>query len=262
MSRIEQSFARLKKQNRAAFIPFIMAGDPNLGKTPALLDALVESGADIIELGIPFSDPMADGPVIEAAGLRALTNGTTVAKVLALAAAFRKKHTLPLVLMGYLNPIAHYGYAKFARDAAKAGVDGVILVDLPPEESASIEPLLHQHSIALIRLIAPTSIPARLPRLTKGARGYLYYISVTGVTGAKAAKTDSIAQQIASIRKHTSLPIAVGFGVKTPHDVKNLAPYADGVIVGSALVNAIERDRADPKKLRQLATALSQGCAR
>ena len=262
MSRIGQTFSRLKKQNRAAFIPFIMAGDPNLAKTPTLLDALVQAGADIIELGMPFSDPMADGPVIEAAGLRALKNGTTIAKVLALAAQFRKKHATPLVLMGYLNPIAHYGYAKFAHDAAKAGVDGIIIVDLPPEESPIVEPLLKKHHLALIRLIAPTSVPSRLKLLTKGAEGYLYYISMTGVTGAKATSATSISKQLAAIRKYTTLPIAVGFGIKTPQDVKAFAKHADAVIVGSALVTAIERTRADAGKLKLVAATLANACAR
>ena len=171
MSRITQAFARCKETNRAAFIPFIMGGDPSFEKTAALLDALAENGADIIEMGIPFSDPMADGPTIQAAGLRALEAGMDLKKIVMLASQFRTRHATPMVLMGYLNPLYVYGYEKFDRDAAAAGVDGLIVVDLPPEEAAELEPILRSHGIALVRLIAPTSVPNRLPLLTQHADG-------------------------------------------------------------------------------------------
>ena len=176
MSRISQTFATCKTAGRAAFIPFIMGGDPSLEKTAAMLDALPAAGADIIELGIPFSDPMADGVVIQAAGLRALEAGASLKKILQLVRQFRAKHQTPMVLMGYLNPIYVYGYEKFAADAQAAGVDGVIIVYLPPEEAAELEPALTAHGIALVRLIAPTSVPARLKLLADDAQGYLYYV--------------------------------------------------------------------------------------
>ena len=258
-ARLTATFARLKKQKRAAFIPFIMAGDPSLTRSAALLDILPAAGADIIELGIPFSDPMADGAVIQAAGLRALAAGTTVKKVLGLATYFRLNHPeTPLVLMGYLNPIAAYGYKAFAADAARAGVDGIILVDLPPEESSEIETYLRANDMALIRLVAPTSIPTRIKTLVKGASGYLYYISIAGVTGAKGASAAHIAKQLKAIRAHTNLPIAVGFGVKTAQDVKALSKIADGVIVGSAIVKLVESSNGDIKKCRQFITALAK----
>lgn len=262
MSRIADAFARCKAANRAAFIPFIMGGDPSAAACAQMLEALAANGADIIELGIPFSDPMADGPVIEAAGNRALANGTTLAGVLALAKTFRATHQTPLVLMGYLNPIYVYGYEKFARDAAAAGVDGIILVDLPTEEAPELEPILTRYNIALVRLIAPTSVPDRLELLADGASGYLYYIAVTGITGSQAAPIKDIEQNVAQIRKHTDLPVCVGFGVKTPEDVKALAPLADGVVVGSALVGHIHKTQADSASLSAFVSALSAACRR
>lgn len=240
VSRISTVFARCKAENRAAFIPFIMGGDPNLETSAKLLDALPAAGADIIELGIPFSDPMADGPTIQAAGLRALEAGATLIKVLQMAKQFRAKHKeVPLVLMGYLNPIFIYGYDAFARDAAAAGINGVIIVDLPPEEASEMEPQLTKAGISLVRLIAPTSIPERLPLLVKGASGYLYYVSITGITGAGSATNADIEKNIAAIRKVTDLPIAVGFGVKTAEQVKAFGKLADGVVVGSAIVQKL-----------------------
>ncbi len=261
MSRISEAFARCKFENRAAFIPFVMAGDPDAKKTLEILDAMANSGADIIELGIPFSDPMADGPVIQAAGLRALHGGMTLKGALKLAADFRTTHpSIPLVLMGYLNPMYVYGYETFARDAAASGVDGIIIVDEPPEEAAEIEPLLRNHGIDFVRLVAPTSVPQRLPLLAKNASGYLYYISVTGITGGGAAPAKKIAENMALIRKHTDLPICVGFGIKTPEDVRAMAPLADGVVVGSTLVKLIHETSADIQKIRAFTRALADGC--
>lgn len=261
MSRIAATFARAKAEKRSAFIPFIMGGDPTLEKSAALLDALPAAGADIIEVGIPFSDPMADGPVIQEAGLRALEAGTTLKAVLTLARNFRTKHETPLVLMGYLNPIYIYGYAQFAKDAAAAGVDGIILVDLPPEEAAELEPELTANGIALVRLIAPTSVPDRLPMLTETAQGYLYYISITGITGSAAATpTARITEHIAAIRKQTDLPVCVGFGVKTPADVEALAGLADGVVVGSAIVRSIKESQGDVAALTEFVRPLAESC--
>lgn len=260
--RIAQAFARCAEQNRAAFIPFLMGGDPDLHTSGQLLNALPGAGADIVELGIPFSDPMADGPVIQAAGLRALQAGTTLRRILDLAAGFREAHPdTPLVLMGYLNPIYTYGYEAFARDAAAAGVDGMILVDLPPEEAAEIEPLLAAQNIALVRLIAPTSVPQRLKLLTRHAQGYLYYISVTGITGAAAAPAEAITRQLALIKQATNLPVCVGFGIKTPEDVRALNK-ADGVVVGSALVRKIEAVKADTQAVGDFVRGLRAACAR
>lgn len=262
MSRIAAAFARCKAENRAAFIPFIMGGDPDLQTSQQVLNLLPNAGADIVELGIPFSDPMADGPVIQAAGLRALHAGATLKTVLAQAADFRAMHPeTPLVLMGYLNPLYIYGYEAFARDAAAAGVDGIIIVDLPPEEANELEPLLTQHGIAFVRLIAPTSVPARLPLLTQGASGYLYYVSVTGITGAAAATSQSIDTALAQIKAATDLPVCVGFGIKTPTDVAAVR-HAEGVVVGSALVKKIEETKGDASALRDFIGGLAAACRR
>jgi tryptophan synthase alpha chain len=261
MSRIADAFARCKAANRAVFIPFIMGGDPSPEACAKLLDALPAAGADIIELGIPFSDPMADGPVIQAAGLRALEAGATLNSILHIAAGFRTKHHTPLVLMGYLNPLYVYGYEAFARDAAKAGVDGIIIVDLPPEEATELEPLLSKHGIALVRLVAPTSVPARLPLLADKANGYLYYVSITGITGAASATADSVKASIAAIRAVTALPVCVGFGIKSPEDVKNMASTgADGVVVGSAIVKLVGETGGDVAKLTPYIQSLSRAC--
>jgi tryptophan synthase alpha chain len=262
VTRIAETFARCKAENRAAFIPFIMAGDPSLAQCSALLDALPAAGADIIEIGIPFSDPMADGVVIQEAGQRALAAGATLHSVLALARDFRAKHETPLVLMGYLNPVYIYGYEAFARDAKALGVDGIILVDLPPEEADELEPILTAYGVALVRLIAPTSVPERLPLLAEDAQGYLYYISITGITGAGAAPAQRIAQHIAEIRKATALPVCVGFGVKTPADVAAMAAMADGVVVGSAIVKHIHEMKGDISSFSTFVGGLAAACKR
>ena len=262
MSRIAAAFATCAAANSAAFIPFIMGGDPSLEACAKLLDALSGAGADIIELGIPFSDPMADGPVIQAAGLRALNAGATLKGLLELVRQFRKTHATPIVLMGYVNPVYIYGYKEFARDAAAAGVDGIIIVDVPPEEAAEIEPLLSKSGIAFVRLIAPTSVPERLPLLSQGASGYLYYISITGITGAASASATDVKTNLAAIRKATNLPVCVGFGIKTPEDVKGFASMADGVVVGSAIVRFIEESHGDVEQFRVYVRALADGCQR
>lgn len=262
MSRIDSTFDACKLANRAAFIPFIMAGDPDQATAQRILNALPAAGADIVELGIPFSDPMADGPVIATAGLRALKAGMTLANVLEMASSFRAANpTTPLVLMGYLNPVYIYGYEAFARDAAQAGVDGIILVDLPPEEANEIEPVLSKSGISLVRLIAPTSVPARLKQLAHGASGYLYYVSVTGITGAAAASQNDVAAAMQQIKAATNLPVCVGFGIKTADDVKRFNA-AEGVVVGSALVKKIEEANGDVKQIAAFVSELAKGCVR
>lgn len=247
ISRISTMFARTKAAERSAFIPFIMAGDPNLAACEALLDALPAAGADMIELGMPFSDPMADGPTIQAAGLRALDNGTTVRHILELAGRFRANHPdTPLILMGYYNPIYVFGPEAFANAAAQAGIDGLIIVDLPPEEEKELVPYLETNGLALVRLITPTSLSGRLPRLLETAKGYLYYISVTGVTGVKTADNTVLAEQVAQIKATTDLPVAVGFGIRTAAQVSTIGGFSDGVVVGSAIVQKVAEHKDAP----------------
>jgi len=238
--RLASAFGRAAAEARAALIAFVCGGDPTPELTPAVLDALVAGGADIVELGIPFSDPMADGPVIQAGNLRALSAGTTLARLLSEAGAFRARHPhVPLVLMGYLNPVLAMGAGAFAARAAEAGVDGVIVVDMPPEESDELLPQLAAAGLHLVRLAAPTTDAARLPRILEGASGFLYHVAVAGVTGGKSAPEAEIASAVARLRRATSLPVAVGFGVKTPEQAAMVAAHADGVVVGSAIVEAI-----------------------
>jgi tryptophan synthase alpha chain len=239
--RIATTFSNLRKEKRAALIPFIMGCDPDAATTAALLEALPKAGADLIEIGMAFSDPMADGPVIQAAGLRALSAGASVKGVLKLVKAFRKHNdTTPIILMGYYNPIYRYG-KNFCRDAAEAGADGLILVDLPPEEDKELRPQLEASGLKLIRLVAPTSDDTRLKMLTASASGFVYYISITGITGAKAADTDVAKRKVDHLHLYTSLPIAVGFGIKTSKQAKQVAEFADAVVVGSALVDIIAK---------------------
>ena len=245
MNRIETVFSTLKGK-RAALIPFIMGYDPDAKTSMALLEALPAAGADLIEIGMPFSDPMADGPVIQAAGLRALSAGASVSKILEMVRAFRKTNQdTPIILMGYFNPVYRYGNERFCKDAAAAGVDGIILVDLPPEEEGEIRAPLEASGLKLIRLIAPTSLEDRLPMLTQSASGFVYYISVAGITGAKSATAASLKNALHKIRTATTLPIAVGFGIKTPEQAKDVAQLADAVVVGSALVEVLQRSGRD-----------------
>ncbi len=240
--RIETTFEKIRAANRAALIPFIMGYHPDAKTSAALLDVLPAAGADIIEIGIPFSDPMADGPVIQAAGKTALEQGATLAGILELVRGFRKKHAdVPVILMGYFNPVYRYGSEKFCNDATSAGVDGVILVDLPPEEEDEIRPYLDKSGLKLIRLIAPTSGDARLKTLCASASGFVYYISVAGITGAKTASASDLSVKLAQLRSVTKLPVAVGFGIKTAQQVKDVAAVADAVVVGSALVDVIAK---------------------
>ncbi len=232
MTRLSAAFA-----NSPALVTFITAGD---GDTAANLDALVAGGADVIELGMPFTDPMADGPAIQAANIRALEGGITTAQVFAHAAAFRARHPdVPLVLMGYANPMTIRGADWFADQCAKAGVDGVICVDIPPEEDAELGPALRSAGISLIRLATPTTDAARLPAVLEGSGGFLYYVSVAGITGMQQAAQTSIEDAVAKLKAATDLPVAVGFGVRTPDQAAAIARVADGVVVGSALVDLV-----------------------
>jgi tryptophan synthase alpha chain len=223
--------------DRAALVAFVTAGD---GPTPAILDALVAGGADVIELGMPFTDPMADGPAIQAANIRSLSAGTTTADILRIATGFRARHPqVPLVLMGYANPMLRRGADWFAREAAAAGVDGVICVDVPPEEDDALGPALRTAGVAPIRLATPTTDAARLPRVLDGASGFLYYVSVAGITGQQQAAQASIEEAVARLKAATDLPVAVGFGVRTPDQAAQIARVADGVVVGSAIVEIV-----------------------
>ena len=238
MSRIAATFARLKTEGRAGLIPFVEAFDPDRETSAALLAGMAARGADIIEIGVPFTDPMADGPTIQAAGRRALRAGATLAGVLDLVREFRAANdTVPLVLMGYLNPVLSYGVERFAADAAKAGVDGLIVVDLPTEEADLMLPDLRANRLDLIRLVAPTTSDARLPVVLKDSSGFVYYVSITGVTGTRTASAADLARDIPRIRAATDLPIAVGFGVRTPEQAAIVARHADAAVVASALID-------------------------
>ncbi len=240
-----------------ALVCFLTAGD---GDTAANLDALVVGGADVIELGMPFTDPMADGPAIQAANLRSLGAGTTTAEVFRIAAGFRQRHPeVPLVLMGYANPMVRRGPEWFAAECAKAGVDGVICVDIPPEEDQALGPALRAKGIAPIRLATPTTDAKRLPQVLQGSSGFLYYVSVAGITGKQQAATAHIAEAVARLKAATDLPVAVGFGVRTPEQAAEIAEHADGVVVGSALVELVGTHGTDaPRHLRALTESLAK----
>ncbi len=244
--RIEARFAALAKAGRKGLITFVMGGDPDLTASANLIAALPKAGADIIEIGFPFSDPMADGPVIQAAGLRALRAGTSLHDVIVLAADFRKQDIdTPIVLMGYYNPVYRYGIDAFCKAASKAGVDGIILVDLPPEEEEEFVNVATPYDIRLIRLLAPTTDDNRLAALTCHAGGFLYYISVMGITGGKSADNAKLEARVRHIQSRTSLPLAVGFGIKTPEQARQVAAYSDAVVVGSALVDVLAHQSTD-----------------
>ncbi len=263
MSRLSDAFARTASENRAALVTFVTAGDPSPDGTAAVLDALVAGGADVIELGMPFTDPMADGPAIQRANLRALAAGTTTAAILDIARAFRTRHPeTPLVLMGYANPMVRRGPEWFAAAARDAGVDGVICVDIPSEEDDAIGPALRDAGIDLIRLATPTTDAKRLPAVLESASGFLYYVSVAGITGLQQAAQASIETAVAHLKAATDLPVAVGFGVRTPDQAASIGRVADGVVVGSAIVELVEahgNDAAGPVKdyIASLSSALA-----
>lgn len=250
-TRISAAFAK------PALVCFVTAGD---GDTAANLDALVEGGADVIELGMPFTDPMADGPAIQKANLRALGAGITTAQIFAIATAFRVRHPhVPLILMGYANPMIRRGPEWFADECAKAGVDGVICVDIPPEEDQALGPALRAKGVAPIRLATPTTDAKRLPAVLDGSGGFVYYVSVAGITGLQQAATASIEEAVARLKAATDLPIAVGFGVRTPEQASAIAKVADGVVVGSALIDLVEQHGENaPSALKELTSALAQ----
>jgi tryptophan synthase alpha chain len=263
--RIDARFSALKAEGRAGFVAYVMAGDPSRDESLEILRGLPAAGADIIELGFPFSDPMAEGPPIQRAALRGLKAGLTLKGTLELARAFRDGDAdTPLILMGYLNPLETYGYEAFARDAAASGVDGLIIVDCPPEEAGPLTDALDVHSVSLIRLATPTSDDARLKVIAERTSGFVYYVSVAGVTGVKEAQAGSVAPAVERVRKASGLPVAVGFGIKTPERAAEVARVSDAVVAGSVLVDEVAaaleaNEPAAPRvlaKVRSLADAV------
>jgi len=267
-TRIDTRFAQLKTEGRAAFVTFLMAGDPDLATSLEIIKALPAAGADIIEIGMPFTDPMADGPSIQAAGLRALKAGTTLRKTLAMVREFRDADDVtPIVLMGYYNPVYIYGVDKFLVDAKAAGVDGLIIVDLPPEEDNELCLPAMKAGLNFIRLATPTTDDKRLPAVLANTSGFVYYVSVTGITGAASADASVVGTAVARIKRHTDLPVCVGFGIRTPQAAHDIAQHANGAVVGSALVDALKATLdADGKAtsttvsaVTDLVAALAQG---
>jgi tryptophan synthase alpha chain len=267
-TRIDARFAQIKQEGRSAFVTFVMAGDPDPQTSLAIVKALPQAGADVIELGMPFTDPMADGPSIQAAGLRALKAGMTLRKTLALVKSFRETdNATPIVLMGYYNPIYIYGVDKFLVDAKASGVDGLIIVDLPPEEDTELCVPALKAGLNFIRLATPTTDDKRLPAVLANTSGFVYYVSITGITGAAAADATMVSGAVARIKRHTSLPVCVGFGIRTPETARAIAENSDGAVVGTALVDALKgsldaQGQATPKTVSavaDLAAALAQG---
>jgi tryptophan synthase alpha chain len=259
MSRIADRFAKLRKHGERAFVPFITAGDPDLATSEAIVLALAEAGADVIEIGVPFSDPIADGPTIQRATERALANGTTLRRVLELARRVRAKTDVPLALMGSANPYYTMGAANFAKAAADAGVDGVLVPDLPPEEGADLYGALERAGVDGILLAAPTTTEARMKLLAQKSRGFLYFVSLTGITGARATLAADLEANVRRARAAGPLPVCVGFGISTPEHARAVGAYADGIAVGSALVNLVERAKTPDEavdSVAQLATAM------
>jgi tryptophan synthase alpha chain len=267
-TRIDARFAQLKKEGRSAFVTFLMAGDPDPATSLEIIKALPNVGADIIEIGMPFTDPMADGPSIQAAGLRALKAGMTLKKTLAMVGEFRQQDdTTPLVLMGYYNPIYIYGVDRFLTDAKSAGVDGLIVVDLPPEEDSELCLPAMKAGLNFIRLATPTTDDKRLPAVLANTSGFVYYVSVTGITGSASADSTAVGEAVRRIKRHTPLPVCVGFGIRTPEAARAIAGSADGAVVGSALVDALRGsldadNKATDKTVKavvKLATELAAG---
>ncbi len=258
MSRIAARFAELRAQNRGALIPFLEAWDPDPATSMAILRGMPGAGADLIEIGMPFTDPMADGPIIQAAGLRALRAGATVARTLAMVRDFRTEdNATPIVLMGYLNPILSYGPERFCVDAAASGVDGLIVVDLPTEEADLLAPFAAANSLDIIRLVAPTTDDQRMPLVLNGSSGFVYYVSITGITGTRTASGAELAAAMPRIRRVTDLPIAVGFGVRTPEQAAEAVRTGDAAVVASALIDTLfhnldEQGRAKPEAVRRV----------
>lgn len=259
LNRIEATFKGLKSENKKAFIPYIMAGDTDLEKTTEHAMLLTECGADIIELGVPFSDPIADGPTIQRAAERALKAGVTLKKIIPFVKKLRHRTQVPIVLMTYYNPVFKYGEDAFIKDSVDAGIDGVIIPDLPPEEGESFIKMSRDANFSAIFLIAPTSTKERIKRIVSSSSGFVYYVSLTGITGSRLALEETFKSHIASVKKSTDTPIAVGFGVSTPEDAKRVSQIADGVIVGSAIVKKFYEHPAGAKEfIKKLREAIKQ----
>jgi len=257
-NRIERRFQQLARDGRSALIPFITAGDPDPGWNAAIMHALVDAGADLLELGVPFSDPAADGPVIQASSERAISRGVSLKRVLEIVGEFRQQDSdTPVVLMGYLNPVERYGHAPFARDAAQAGVDGILMVDCPPEEMVNLRGHLDAHGICPICLVAPTTTPERMELIARQASGYLYYVSFKGITGANRLKQSSLVEPVRELRAHSGLPLAVGFGIKDPGSAAAVAGLADGVVIGSALVKRLAEAQSEADACARVADFLA-----
>lgn len=249
INRIEEKFNKLRLEGKKAFIPFITAGDPTLDITKSLILKLESVGADIIELGVPFSDPIADGPSIQRSSIRALKHNTSIRNVIRLVSEVREETQIPIVLMGYYNPIYKYGVKKFVKVAVSAGIDGVIIADLPPEEASELIEQARQNGLSTIFLIAPTSTAERVKIISSASTGYIYCVSTTGVTGVRDEISDMLAPTVSLIRQFTDKPVAVGFGVSTPDQAYEVAKLADGVIIGSAIVNIIEKYQDNPDEI-------------
>jgi len=271
VSRIAARFAELKQAGRGALIPFVEAWDPDQATSMALLRGMPEAGADLIEIGVPFTDPMADGPTIQAAGKRALKAGATLARTLAMVGEFRREDSAtPVILMGYLNPILSYGERRFCRDAAEIGVDGLIIVDLPSEEAGLLAGDAEQNGLDIIRLVAPTTDDARLPKVLNGSSGFVYYVSITGITGTRSASSEALAAAIPRVRRVTDLPIAIGFGVRSPEQAADAVRTADAAVVASALIETLaasldEAGRARPDTVARVleqVSSLAEGVRR
>jgi tryptophan synthase alpha chain len=262
--RIESKFKELREKRKAALVTYITAGDPSLEWTPDIISKLEESGADIVELGVPFSDPMADGPTIQVASERALHSGTTVRGILDAVRKVRESSDIPIILFGYYNPFLAYGLQRFSEDARAAGVDGVLVVDLPPEEAGEFKVHADKAGLNLVFLLAPTSTTERIKLVSENASGFVYLVSVTGVTGARPGMDYSLEPLVHEIKKHTKLPVGIGFGVSTPEQANKIARFADAVIVGSALVRIIEKHGHNRKELLEEASLfirrLSEAC--
>lgn len=264
MGRISSRFKELKKSGEKALVTFITAGDPDIATTEEMILEMERAGADIIELGVPFSDPMADGPTIQLSSERALASGTTLPKILDMVRSVRRRSAIPIILMGYYNPIFIYGVGRFFADAAAAGVDGLLLVDLPPEEAADCLRAARSNGLDMILLLTPTSDEARINRVVKLASGFIYYVSVTGVTGARKDVSGSVSGAVDEIKGKTAIPIVVGFGISDAEQAANVAAVADGVVVGSAIVRLFEENSGDllKTKVRELVSSLKEGANR
>jgi tryptophan synthase alpha chain len=259
MTRIDDTFARLKSEGKKAFVAYVMAGDPDLETSRQIVHGLPAAGVDIIELGLPFTDPMADGPTIQLAGQRALKNEMTLDKTLDIARSLRATgDQTPIVLMGYYNPIYSRGVAKFLEQAKEAGIDGLIIVDLPPEEDSELCIPAQEAGLNFIRLATPTTDDKRLPKVLQNTSGFVYYVSITGITGAAEAQSVDVAPEVARIKSHTDLPVIVGFGIKTPEAARDIASIADGSVVGSAIVKLVEEGKS-PAEVLAYVKALADG---